>query len=183
MSWVNGDGLYVKFGVEEGKAAVGGEVRPSDDMYTLEFIIDYTEVGSATAAIVDGGSARGPFGIVIPEGVRLQEMEVLTITAPTSSGTVASSTLVIGTNLASDRTTAQDVDLLATSSFVIGTVLESVGEAVILKPGATGAGVGYGTTTTAAGVIVAANSAHASHPYTAGRWLCKLRYFYPRTFA
>ena len=182
MSWVNGDGLYVKFGVEEGKSAVGGEVAPAADLYTLEFVIDYTEVGSATAAIIDGGSARGPYGIVIPEGVRLKEMEVLTITAPTSSGTVASSTLVIGTNL-TDRTTAQDVDLLSTSSFVIGTVLESVGEAVTLAPGVTGAGVGYGTTTTAAGVIVAANSAHASHPYTAGRWLCKLRYFYPRTFA
>src|SRR5690242_834297 len=109
MSWVNGDGLYVKFGVEEGKSAQGGEVRVTNDLYELQFVIDYTEVGSATAAIIDGGAARGPYGIVVPKGVRVKEFEVLTLTAPTSSGTVASSTLVIGTNDL-DRTTAQDVD-------------------------------------------------------------------------
>lgn len=179
MSWVNNDGLYIKFGTEEAAVAKGGEVSPFGDEYVLEFDLDYTDVQSATAAIVDGGSAVGPFGIMVPEGVRVKEMEVLTVTAPTSSGTVASATLVIGTKKASDRSTELDHDGLSTSSFVIGTVLESAGESVVLKPGVTGAGDDYGTTTAETGVIVAANSQHASHPYTAGKWRVRVRYFYP----
>lgn len=178
MVWVNDDGLTVKFNKEIGRSGKGGEIRPSDDEYVLQFEIDYTDVNSATASILDGPNT-GPFGVVIPKGVLVKEMAVQTITAPTSSGTVASADLVIGTKKASDRSTELDHDGLSTTAFVIGTVLESAGEEVVVKPGVTGAGDDYGATTTEDGVVVVANSTHATNPYTAGKWRVRIRYFYP----
>jgi hypothetical protein len=178
MTWQNADGLFVKFGREEARVAVGGEYRPAQSQYVIDFEIDYTEVESATAAIVNGTAGVGPFGIEIPEGAVVRSTEVTTLTAPTSSGTVASASLVIGTVKASDRSTALDVDGLSTTSFVIGTVLESVGESVVVKPGVTGAGDDYGVAFAENGVIVAANSAHATNPYTAGKWKVRITYEY-----
>ena len=76
MSWQNSDGLYVKFGLEEGKVAQGGEVNKFSDIHEYVVTVDYSEMLSATYAIIDGGSAVGPQGVVIPEGLRITEVEV-----------------------------------------------------------------------------------------------------------
>lgn len=185
MSWQNSDGLYVKFGGEEGKIAVGGEAAPASDLYVITWVTDYTELLTATPTILDGSSSTslvGPFGIEVPEGARPRSLEIMTITAPTSSGTVASATISIGTKKASDRSTELDHDDFTTSSLVIGTVLESAGEVVTIIPGSTGAGNGFNTIYAENGVIVGCNTAHASHPFTAGRWQFKLTYEYARTY-
>lgn len=174
MSWMNSDGLYVKFGTEEGAAALGGEVSTTE-RHMIEFVINYTEVLSATAAIIDGGSGTGARGVIIPKGARLEGMEVVVETAFTSSGTIGSSTLVMGTKKASDRSTELDHDGLTTTSFVAG-VLDAVGERTYVTVGVTGAGDDWGTTLAEDGVLVAANSAHASHPYTAGKARIRLYY-------
>jgi hypothetical protein len=177
---MNSDGLYVKYGLEEGKSAVGGEYSKDGNIHEYEVTIDYTEVLSATAAIVDGGSSPGPLGVVIPEGLRITEVEVYTATAFTSSGTIGSATLVMGLKKKSDRSTELDHDGFTTSSFV-GGVFDAVGETTIIRTGTTGAGAYLTAASTVSedGVFVAANSAHASHPFTAGKAIVKIRGYYP----
>ena len=181
MTWTNSDGLTVKFGVEEAAIARGGQTVDANGDYNHTFYIDYRDVLSATAAIlgsVAGPDAVGSYGVVVPKGLLVHSVEVLTETAPTSSGTVASANLVMGF-IRDDLSTTYDVDGLSTTSFVIGTVLETAGERVNLVPGATGAGALIGTTLANDGVIVVANSTHASHPYTAGKWRVTVKGFYP----
>lgn len=182
MTWMNGDGLFVKFGKEEGALARGGEVS-NGSKHELSFQISYLDALSATAAVlgsaaVPAGSATGTFGVVVPEGARIEALEVVVKTPFTSSGTIGSSTLVIGTKKASDRSTELDHDGFTTTSFVAG-VLDAAGERTYIVPGVTGAGDDYGTTITENAVICVANSAHASHPYTAGVALCRLFYYLP----
>lgn len=178
MSWQNNDGLYVKFGSEEGVSAQGGEYNKSGNQHEYEVVVDYSEALSATAAIIDGGSALGPQGVVIPEGLRIEEVEVFTETAFTSSGTIGSSTFVLGLKKRSDRSTELDHDGLLTASFVGGSI-DAAGEKTVVRVGSTGAGALIGTTLSEDGVLVIANSAHASHPYTAGKAIVRIRGYYP----
>jgi hypothetical protein len=177
---MNSDGLYVKFGLEEGKSALGGEYSKDGNIHEYEVTINYTEVLSATAAIIDGGSAVGPFGVVIPEGLKITEVETFVATAFTSSGTIGSATLVMGLVKASDRSTELDLDGFTTSSFV-GGAFDAVGETTLIRTGTTGAGAFLTAAATISenGVFVAANSAHASHPFTAGKLIVKIRGYYP----
>lgn len=50
-TWTNSDGLYIKFGDDEAKHALGGAVKTFQGVTTLEFIInasDFAAVGSNT---------------------------------------------------------------------------------------------------------------------------------------
>jgi hypothetical protein len=174
MSWMNGDGLFVKFGREEGVPAPGGEFAiPDRGRHVIEFTIDYTQVLSATTAILDATGGAGSFGVLIPQGFIPELLDITALVAFTSSGTIGSSTLVIGTKKASDRSTELDHDGLTTASFV-ASVLDATAENTLVKVGVTGAGDDYGVAYTENGVITVANSAHASHPYTAGVARCRL---------
>lgn len=180
MSWMNGDNLYVKFGREEGISAQGGEFGALDlGRHVIDFVISYLDAGSATAAVLgsdaDTPNGTGSRGVIVPANAYIEELELRAETAFTSSGTIGSSTLVIGLNKASDRSTALDVDGFTTTSFVLG-VLDAAGEDVMVNIGTTGAGALIGTQLSEAGVIVVANSAHASHPLTAGSARCRLFY-------
>lgn len=180
MSWFNSDGLYIKFGLEESKVAQGGEINNYDNLHQYEFTIDYTEVLSATNAIIDGGSSVGPYGIILPKGLRVEEVETVVQSGFTSSGTIGSSTMQIGLISTADRTTALSATALLTTA-ATGTVLglATVGTKTVIRVGSTGAGAYLGTTLAANGIVAAANSAHASHPYTAGKLLVRVRGFYP----
>lgn len=177
MSWQNSDGLYVKFGVEEGKVALGGEILNMGGQHVYEAVVDYSEALSATAAIVDGGSALGPQGVVLPEGLRVEEVEVFTQTAFTSSGTIGTATFVLGLKKRSDRSTELDHDGLLTASFV-GSAIDAAGEKTVVRVGSTGAGALIGTTLSEDGVLVIANTQHGSHPYTAGKAVVRIRGYY-----
>jgi hypothetical protein len=172
MSWTNADGLYVKFGSEEAIVARGGEQQSFDGRHIIEFYIDYTDALSATAAVLGDASGNttgaGAFGVVIPKNLLIEEVQVYAETAFTSSGTVGSADLTFGTVRATDRSTAIDVDGLST---IAGSVIDALGETTVLRKGGTGAGALIGTNASATydGVIVVANTAHASHPFTAGR--------------
>jgi len=172
MTWLNSDGLFVKFGTEEAAIARGGQTANVDGNYTTIFYVDYRDALSASTAIL--GSVAGPDivgsqGVMLPKGLVVHSVEVLTETAPTSSGTVATANLVLGL-IREDRTTELDYDGISTTSFVIGTVLESEGERVNLAPGVTGAGALLGKPLANDGLITISNSQHGSHPYTAGKW-------------
>lgn len=180
MVWVNSDGLRIKFGREEADKNIGGQSSTGGDLEVLEFDVDYTELLSATAAVIGSVGAPGQGGVVIPEGARLVSMDLEVETAFTSSGTIGSATLVMGTVKASDYSTELDLNGLTTTS-ATGTALglATVGTVTTIKAGATGAGDDWGTTLAEEGVLVAANSAHASHPYTAGKLRVRLFYRFP----
>lgn len=179
MTWMNTDGLLVKFGLEEGADARGGEV--SDALrHEVEFIVDWTDALSATNTIlgnvgtVDGGKT-GSFGVVFPKGAFIERIETIALSAFTSSGTIGSSTMVLGLIKASDRSTELDYDGFTTASLV-GSTFDAAGETNSIIVGSTGAGALIGTALSENGVLCVANSAHASHPYTAGKLKVKIWY-------
>lgn len=176
MVWTNSDSLHVRFGQETAQPAQGGEVSNLGGQHKFTFVIKYTDLLSATAAIVDGVTA-GALGVKIPKGLYVEEVEVVAETAFTSSGTIGSSTLVMGL-IREDRSTTYDVDGFTTTAFV-GGVLDAAGEKTVLRIGSTGAGAFIGTALANDGYIVAANSAHATHPYTAGKVKVTITGYYP----
>ena len=170
MSWLNSDGLFVKYGTEEADTAPGGAFNVDGANRVMEVNIPYTELLSATAAIVGSVGNPGSQGLVLPKGAVIEKVETVVTTAFTSSGTIGSATLVMGTVEASDRSTAADVDGLTTTA-ATGTALglATVGTITELTQGSTGHGADVGgAALTENQVLVAANSAHASHPFTAG---------------
>ena len=175
-TWLNSDGLYIRFGADEADNAIGGVKNNLDGEHEAEFELTFTDFNSATPTLPRTDS----FGLVIPKGARIEEVETIVQTAFTSSGTVGSATVVLGLKLASDRSTELDHDGLTTAS-ATGTVLGigTVGTKTVTRIGSTGAGALIGTSLANNGVIVASNSAHASHPLTAGVLKVRVRYFYP----
>lgn len=167
MSWTNSDGLYVKFAKEEGQVASGGDKLTAGGIQVIEVDIPYTELLSATDAIVGSVANPGARGVIVPKGARIMAVETLVTTAFTSSGTIGSSTLLLGLIKASDRSTELDFNGFTTASYV-GSKLDAVGERNYQEVGTTGSGALIGTSLSEDGVLSASNSAHASHPYTAG---------------
>lgn len=180
MSWINNDGLYIKYGTEEAAIARGGEyaVGEGADM-VYEFAVNRADLLSATPTILGeaSGTDTGSFGVVLPKGLRVKEVEVFTETAFTSSGTIGSATLVVGLKR-EDRSTELDHDGLLTSSFV-GSAIDAAGETSVVRIGSTGAGALLGTTLANDGIVVVSNSAHGSHPLTAGRAIIRVRGYFP----
>lgn len=178
-NWVNSDGLVVKFGKDEADPLKGGCVKSFGDIHITEFDIAYTDALSATYSILGSASASydGGLGIMIPKNARIKAIEVLTTTAFTSSGTIGSATLGLGLKKWSDLSTELDHDGFLTASFV-GSAIDAVGERTYVTIGVTGVGALVGTTLSENGVIVLANTAHASHPYTAGTARVRVEWFY-----
>lgn len=177
--WINSDGLAVKLGADEGDPAKGGDVRTSNDIHVTQFDISYTDALSATYAVLGSASTStdGAYGVMIPKNARIKAIEVLVTAAFTSSGTIGSSTLGLGFKKQSDFSTELDHDGLLTASFVGGR-LDAVGERTYVEIGSTGAGALIGTSLSENGVICLANTAHASHPYTAGSARIRVEWFF-----
>lgn len=178
MSWLNTDGLYIKAGKEEGAVTVGGLVQSFGNKHVITVDIDYTEALSATAAIVDGGTAPGPFGVIIPKGLRVEEVEISTTTAFTSSGTIAAATFVLGSVSKTDRSTAISLTAFTTAAFV-GSAFAALGTKNVLRVGSTGAGALIGTTLAADNVLVIANTLHGTNPFTAGKAQVRIIGYFP----
>lgn len=168
-TWLNSDGLHVKFGVDEGDLARGGELKTFGQERVIQAAVKYTDALSATYSIVGSAVAAddGTFGIFVPKGFRIKAIEIVTKTAFTSSGTIGSSVLSLGLKRSSDRSTELDHDGFTTTSFV-GSALDAAGERSYVTIGSTGAGALIGTTLAYNGLLCVANTAHASHPFTAG---------------
>lgn len=179
MTWMNNDGLFVKFGAEEGAVWRGGEVSDAQ-RHEVEWIINASDVVSATNSILGSiktasDSMAGTFGIEIPKGARIERLETIVVTPFTSSGTIGTSTLLMGLIKDSDRVTELDFDGFTTASFV-GSLFDAAGETQAVIVGSTGAGALLGTTLAESGVVSVSNSQHGAHPFTAGRLKVKLWY-------
>lgn len=165
MTWINNDGLMVRFDREKGAKVVGGAISKSDK-HLIEFVVPYTAVLSDTPTIL--APEAGVYGVEVPKGLRIEAVEIIAETAFTSSGTIGSSTFVVGLKKWSDFSTELDHDGLTAAGFV-GSRIDAQGERTYVEIGTTGVGALVGTTIAENGVIVVSNSAHASHPYTAGQ--------------
>jgi hypothetical protein len=182
MPWINNDGLVARMGREESAVQRGGALGNSaSGQLEFTFYVNYTDMLSATASILGAASGTevGSLGVYIPKGLFVEEMEVLVETAFTSSGTIGSSTLLIGV-IREDRSTTYDDDGFSAAALT-GTVagLATLGTKTVLRKGSTGAGALMGTVLANDGVIQVSNSAHATHPFTAGRIRVRIRGYYP----
>lgn len=177
--WTNSDGLTVKFGTEEAATSRGGHYGTDDQgRHVIEFDISWQDLLSATAAILgsvatDEDPYTGSQGVAIPKGFIPEFMETTAIEAFTSSGTIGSATLEIGLIAADDRSSAVDADAFTSTSFV-GSSWDAIGENVLMKVGTTGAGSQWGVAVAENSLIAVRNSAHATHPLTAGILRCRL---------
>jgi len=77
VNWKNADGLFVKFGRNEGETGVAGEFRYHGPEAVAEFKLDLTSLGSD--AVLD-------YNFVIPEGVRVSKVETVIEETPVSAG-------------------------------------------------------------------------------------------------
>lgn len=177
MTWTNADGLIVKLGKEESAKNASGEFKTFGASRVTEFVIDYTDMLSATAACI-GDAATSPWagslGASLPQGARIEEVETVVETAFTSSGTIGSATVVLGLKDL-DRTTDEDADGFTTAS-ATGTALglATVGTKTVIRKGSTGAGAFLGANLPDAGYLCVANSTHGSNPFTAGRLIVRI---------
>ena len=189
MSWTNSDGLYIKYGGEEVAIARGGEYAVGQGANLVyEFAINGGTLASGKGDVLSAtygvlgeatGTETGSFGVVLPKGLRITEVETFVETAFTSSGTIGSAVMSVGLKR-EDRTTELDHDGLLATGFT-GTVggLATAGSMITTRVGSTGAGALIGTTLANDGVIVVANTAHATHPFTAGRLIVRVRGYFP----
>lgn len=172
MTWINSDGLIVKMGAEEGVETNVGEFTTYGPNRITTAVINFTEIASATPAVL--GVATGALGSTLPQGARIEEVEIVVETAFTSSGTIGSATFLLGL-VDLDRTTEEDFDGF-TAAAATGTVLglATVGTKTVLRKSSTGAGAFLGANLPDAGYLCVSNSAHGSHPLTAGRLIARI---------
>ena len=140
-TWTNGDGLYLKFGTNEGTAGRGGEVVNYGGTHIIEFELDLTVLATATQTILSDT-------VVIPNGALLEKV-IITV-EEVSAG--ANANLDLGL-VDQDRTTEIDFNgLLAASdgwhAADIGTIEEFV-------QGSTEHGALLGTVLTNTGLVTA----------------------------
>jgi len=175
---MNNDGLYVRYGVNEAESASGGAKKIYNGNHEVEFEIAFNDFNSATTALP---RTTDSFGVVIPKGARVEEVETVVQTAFTASaGTVGAATFVLGLKQASDRSTELDHDgFLTTSATGTALGLATVGTKIVTRVGSTGAGALLGTTLASNGVITVANSGHGTNTLNAGVLKVRVRYFYP----
>ena len=177
-AYLNSDGLFVRLGTSESVVAKGGSDPIKNGNYEVEIDLAVADFGSATHTIPNSADV---FGIVIPKGARIEEIETFVQTAFTvSAGTVAAATVVLGLKKASDRSTELDHDgFLTTSATGTALGLATAGTKTTVKVGSTGAGSLIGTTLSENGVITVANTTIATNVISAGALKVRVRYFYP----
>lgn len=80
QSWLNSDGLYLKYGPDKATAKIAGEYRKDGRLHEIEVKIDLTDL-TETETIVDDT-------VLIPANVVIQEVEIVTLTAATTGAAI-----------------------------------------------------------------------------------------------
>lgn len=159
MGWYNSDGLYVKFGTEEGQAAKLGENKSFGPKREVEIILDLTTLTS-TSVILD-------YTQFLPSNAFIEEVEIETLTAATSGG---AATLSVGLYKSDTTTAISETSLVSALAL---TSIDAVGERTLLTAGSTGAGATIGTTPAFPALI---SAKYGTAAYTAGRLAIRVRY-------
>lgn len=160
QTWLNGDGLYQKFGVTKTTPNVGGEYRTNGQLREIELKIDLTALTEAELVVSDQ--------VFVPRE-RIFEVEVRTHTA-------AATGVAIDLGLIrSDRTTEIDYDGLL-AAFPTAS-MNAAGEKTILSDNTTYDGALIGTTLTNPGYITCSRT--TSTAFTAGLIYVTIRWYAP----
>ncbi len=159
-TWLNGDGLYIKYGTTRATVANGGEYNVFGGQHVAEFDITLSTL-TATSAIINDV-------VWMPDNVMVDKVEVVATTAAASAG---SGTLNVGL-VDSDRSTVADADGLVVTLAL--TAIDAAGETSVLTEGVSGHGALVGTNLTAGPYLFCADYDTAA--YESG--VVKVRVFY-----
>ena len=159
MGWYNTDGLYVKFGVEEGTAGVNGEYVYDGPQRLQELTIYGTGVSTAPTQPLD-------YGDELPKGSVIERVELVVQTAFVGAGTLSLGGWNAVTNVLDSSTGVLNA--------ITNAILTTLGTTEIYKA-TTGSG-GYFDTATAALLNYVATGSTA---FTGG--VAQVRIFYQQT--
>ena len=152
MGWYNSDGLYVKFGTEEGAVGAVGEYTTRGSTRQSEITLDLTTLTSSDV-ILDYSS-------IIPKDAFIEAVEIETKVSATSGG---SATLSVGL-YKTDTTTAISATALV-SALAVATI-GNAGTRTTLTLGSTGAGAKIGATP---GFPALISAKYGTAAFTAGK--------------
>ncbi len=160
-TWLNNDGLYVKFGTDEGVSpSSAGEYKTFGALRMAEVEIELTELPDTSLNIVNDVT-------VIPDNAQIEYVEVVTEVVATSGG---AATLDVGL-VRLDRTTELDYNGLLAD--VVLASFSVVGERTVYYEDAATGGALIGTILTNPGLLVASWNTAA---FTAGRIVVRVFY-------
>lgn len=168
QTWMDGDGLYHKYGVTKATPNKGGEFRETNDqMHKVQFKLDLTALTQSETPVSDQ--------VFIPSGARIVKVDVLTHTAA-ATGTAIDLGLI-----RTDRSTEIDYNGLL-AAFPLAH-MDAAGEhfviqqSVTIPTGATGTGALIGTTTSNVGYVTCSQTDATS--FTAGLLYVTIYYMMP----
>lgn len=164
-NWFNSDGLYVKFGVNEGAVGHAGEYKGYGPTRTCELSIPVINATTLTTT-----STIQDYNTWVPKGAFIEKVVVEVITALAG----ASSTLTVGLVSNVDNTTSLGTLVNAAAL----ATLNAAGDQLVLTTGSTAAGNLIGTVLVQDGMY-AANWGTAA--FTAGAIEIRVDYSYPAT--
>lgn len=161
MAYMHADGIYQKYGTEKTTPNTAGEYVTTGAIREIEVEITLANLTEAETILSDT--------TVLPAGARIQEIEVITVTAA-ATGTAVDIGLI-----RTDRATEIDYDGLVAA--LVTASMNAAGETQVIRLGSTSAGALIGTTLANVGMITA--SATTATAFTAGVLHVKIRYFIP----
>ena len=139
--WLNGDGLYVKFGTDEADTGTAGEYRTNGPQRMVEVEITLANLGTASAILDDNA--------LLPAGFRIEKVEIVNKTAATGDTAVLNVGLI-----RKDRSTAYDADGFCAAVAIAD--FNAAGETLsFTQPGSAAGGAFIGTTLAYSGYLVA----------------------------
>jgi hypothetical protein len=162
IPWMNPDGLFQKFGVDEAAISQAGEVPAAGIHRLTEVRIDLTKLATATQLILADT-------VFAAKNARIEEVEVEVETGATSGG---AATLDVGA-VRNDRTTELDFDGFVAAAAVA--TIDTAGKRLNLIRGSTGAGALIGTTLANPGYLVAKAGTAV---FTAGVLKVRVKYYF-----
>ena len=117
MAWMNNDGLYVKFGLEETVVTPAGEYREDTSLHYVEAEINWDDLEAFGTVTILSDTVK------IPEGVFLEKASFIV----TEVFAGASATLGFGT-IDTDRSTEHDADGI--DAAIAMTSIDGVGDTI-----------------------------------------------------
>jgi hypothetical protein len=116
-TWMNDDGLYIRYGTTEVDVALGGENTTDGDVRHLEIDFDFSDLAAYGTAKIIGEGVR------LPVGAWLKSATLLVTTAFAG----ATGTLTLGT-IDTDRSTVHDADGIDAAIAV--TAIDAIGDTI-----------------------------------------------------
>ena len=162
-TWTNNDGLYIKFGTTEATVGTAGELKEYGPLRVVEVEIDYTMLATAAAVMSDT--------VMIPNGARIERIQVVTETAWDSAGDAFVMNLGL---IDQDRTT--ELDYNGFIAALPQASMDPAGEINEVIIGHTYVGALVGTTLSNTGLITADWDTAAP---TVGKSVFRIYYYIP----